>query len=159
MSVRASVSPTVVLKFESNLKQVSISEEDVARGYIDLPGTFLLTINSGKTAQNIVNILVDYEPHPSVFKSIEVAARPQADDLLTGDSAIAKYIDQLPPTASGPSRQPLKGMEGDKKFESAAGSEPVSSHGSVTSLSYRLVLADKVIPGNVSVPLTLSLQL
>jgi hypothetical protein len=165
MSVRAWVSPTVVMKFEASSMQLSVTEDDIARGYIDVPGTYRLTINAGRTMRHLANIIVDYEPNPYVT-SIQVAARtlqigePSSDTMLV---AVANYINGLPATAAGPSDEPQKHRESDRSVDRSVktfdGAETVSVRGSVTSLGYRLILPEKIKPGNISVPLTLSLQL
>ena len=156
LSVRALVSPTVVLKFQSSTVQISVSDEDIARGYLDVPGDYRLTVNSGKSVQHVVNVMIDVEPQPNIFKSIEVATRPREIGEPGGGTLLANYIDDvnaLPPTAAGPGSNP------HNRVERFGATESVSAHGSTTSLDYRVLLADKVKPGNISVPLTLSLQL
>lgn len=161
MSVRASVSPTVVMKFEASSMQLSVTEDDIARGYIDVPGTYRLTINIDKTMRHLANIMVDYEPNPNNFTSIQVAARtlqpdePGADTML----ALADYINALPATGAGPSDEPQSPAEGDRIVKTLDSAQTVSVGGSVTSFGYRLMLPEKIKPGNISVPLTLSLQL
>jgi hypothetical protein len=159
MSVRASVSPTVVMKFEASAMQLSVTEDDIARGYIDVPGTYRLTINSDRTMQHLANIMVDYEPNPYNFTSIQVAARTLQTDEPRSDTMLANYINALPATAAGPSDAPRKLTEGDRGVKTFDGAKTVSVHGCVTSLGYRLMLPEKIKPGNISVPLTLSLQL
>jgi hypothetical protein len=159
MSVRASVSPTVVMKFEASAMQLSVTEDDIARGYIDVPGTYRLTINSDRTMQHLANIMVDYEPNPYNFTSIQVAARTLQTDEPRSDTMLANYINALPATAAGPSDAPQKLTEGDRGVKTFDGAKTVSVHGSVTSLGYRLMLPENIKPGNISVPLTLSLQL
>ena len=155
----------MVMKFEASSMQLSVTEGDIARGYIDVPGTYRLTINAGRTMQQLANIIVDYEPNPYVT-SIQVTARtlqigePSSDTML---DAFANYTKALPATAAGPSDEPQKLRESDRSVDRSVktfdGAETVSVRGSVTSLGYRLILPEKIIPGNISVPLTLSLQL
>lgn len=159
MSVRASVSPTVVMKFEASPVQLSITEDDIARGYIDLPGTYLLTLNAGRAMQQLANITVDYEPNPYNFTSIQVAARTLQTSEPSSDTMLASYINALPATAAGPSDEPQTTMEGDGSVQTFDGADTVSVRGSVTSLGYRLMLPQKIKIGNISVPLVLSLQL
>ena len=169
MSVRASVSPSVVMKFEASPMQLSVTEDDIVRGYVDVPGDSRLTIDTDKTLRNIANITLDYEPNPYNFTSIQIARRsPQTVDpssdaarlanvqvaartLQTGeprsDAMLPDYLNGLPATAAGPSGEQLEGAQA------------VNARGSVTSLGYRLMLPAKIKPGKISVPLTLSLQL
>ena len=57
---------TQEMQFESSSMQLSITEEDIARGYIDVPGTNRLTLNSHRSAQQLANISLDYEPDPFI---------------------------------------------------------------------------------------------
>lgn len=181
ISVRATVSPTVVMKFESSSMQLSVTERDIERGYIDVPGTFRLTLNGDRAMQQVANVTVDYEPNPYNFTSIQVAARtletsePGSDTML----ALGLDVNALPATAAGRSdtskaneRSPdaklglaqdinepqssFENVESAKTFNSA---QTVNTHGSVTLLGYRLILPEKIKAGNISVPLILSLQL
>jgi hypothetical protein len=181
MSVRALVSPAVVMKFEASAMRLSVTEDDIARGYIDVPGNYRLTVNTDKILQQIANVMVDYEPNPYKFTSIQIATRalqpgepgfdymrpanvqfasrtPQSDEPRS-DAMVANYIDTLPATAAGPSVGLRKPTTGDRSATTFDGAEFVSVRGSVTSLGYRLMLPGKMKPGNISVPLTLSLQL
>lgn len=147
------------MKFEASSTQLSVTENDIARGYIDVPGTYRLTINTDRTMQHLANIMVDYEPNPYNFTSIQVAARTLQTGEPRSDTMLANYIDALPATAAGPSDQPQKPTEGDRSVKTFDGAQTVSVRSSVTSLGYRLMLPGKIKPGNISVPLTLSLQL
>ena len=179
MSVRALVSPTVVMKFEASSMRLSVTEDDIARGYIDVPGTYRLTINSDRTMQHLANIMVDYEPNPYNFTSIQVASRtlqkgePDPHDFASiqvaaqttesgesrYDTGLANHINALPATAAGSSGDLRKSMNDYQSVKNFDDTRTVSVRGSVTSLGYRLMLPEKIKPGNISVPLTLSLQL
>jgi hypothetical protein len=153
VSVGATVSPSVVLKFEGSSAPISISNQDIARGYIDLPGTYRLTVDAGKSVQQIANVVLDFEPEPNVFKSIEVASWSGERSGHAAGSFVADYINALPATAAGPGPKPRN----DPKSFGAL--QRVSVRGATTSIDYRLVLADNAKPGNISVPLTLNIQL
>jgi hypothetical protein len=179
MSVRALVSPTVVMKFEGSSVQLSITEDDIARGYIDVPGTYRLTITTDRTMQQLANIMVDYEPNPYNFTSIQVAARtlqtgePNPYDFMsiqvatralqTGeprtDTTLANFINALPATAAGPFDGATKNTEAGNSFGTVPRAPAPGGRASVTSLGYRLMLPENSKPGNISLPLTLSLQL
>lgn len=141
--------------------QLHVTEADIARGYIDVPGTDRLSIETDRTMQHLANIMVDYEPNPYDFTSIQVAART----LQTGEPgseamvAMAHYVNALPATAAGPSDSPQKTTQPDASVNTFDAAKSVSDRASVTSLSYRLMLPRNIKPGNISVPLTLSLQL
>ena len=165
VSVRAMVSPTVAMKFESGSTKLSVTEEDIARGYIDVPGTSRLTLNSDKSAQQLANVSVDYEPNASGFSSVQLATRTLPTGERNSDTTLAGIINALPATASGRSSDEAPGdAQGDAQGDarSKAGdeaAEPGRVRSSVTSLGYRLTLPKGIKPGDISVPLTLNLQL
>lgn len=159
MSVRASVSPTVVIKFEASSVRLSVTEDDIARGYIDVPGIYRLSINTDRTMRHLANIMLDYEPNPYIFTSIQVAATTLQRGEPRSDIMLANYIDTLSATAAGFSDGSHIPTDGKGSVTMFDGVEPVSVRGSVTSLGYRVTLPKKIKPGNISVPLTLSLQL
>lgn len=155
------MSPTVVMKFDASSMQLSITEDDIARGYIDVPGTYRLTLTGDRTMQHLANITLDYEPNPYNFTSIQVASLT----LQTGENnsdamlALANGIDALPATAAGRSDELQTPMEGDRNVKTFESTNNVSARGSVTSLGYRLMLTEKIRAGNISVPLILGVQL
>ena len=160
MSVTASVSPSVVLKYESTPTPLHVTEGDIARGYIDVPGADRLTIDADKTIEHLAKIMVDYEPNPYSFTSVQVASQ-----TLTGGAgsepmvALAGYVNRLPATAAGPSGEPRKAPQGRARVHTFDAAHSVSGRASVTSLDYRLMLPRNIKPGNISATLTLSLQL
>ena len=161
VSVRAMVSPTVAMKFESGSTKLSVTEEDIARGYIDVPGTSRLTLNSDRSAQQLANVSIDYEPNASGFSSVQLATRTLPAGERNADTTLAGIINALPATAAGRSsvdaREDAQGEARSKAGDE--GAEPGRVRGSVTSLGYRLTLPKGIKPGDISVPLTLNLQL
>ena len=181
VSVRAMVSPTVAMKFESGSTRLSVNEDDIARGYIDVPSTSRLTLNSDKNAQQIANLTIDYEPSSSGFSSIQLAAQtlPARERDAGGD--IASFVDTLPATAAGPAEErdadsgrlvdalPAtaaaawggagRSAPSDTATRGSDGTQPGQPRSSVTALGYRLMLPKGIKPGDISVPLTLNLQL
>jgi len=161
MSVTASVSPSVVLKYEGTLTPLHVTEGDIARGYIDVPGADRLTIDADKTIEHLAKIMVDYEPNPYSFTSVQVASRT----LQTGEGgsdrmvALASYVNTLPATAAGLSGEPQNAPQGGANVNTFNAAHSVSDRASVTSLDYRLILPKNIKPGNISATLTLSLQL
>jgi hypothetical protein len=69
ISVAANVQPTAVLKFQSKTVQLTVTPEDIARGYIELPASSLLSVNAGNLRPNVV---VDFTPTQGAFKSLEI---------------------------------------------------------------------------------------
>jgi hypothetical protein len=161
VSVRATVSPTVVMKFESGSTKLSVTEEDIARGYIDVPGASRLTLNSDRSAQQLANLSIDYEPNASGFSSVQLATRTLPAGERNSDTTFAGIINALPATASGRSSDDAReDAQGDTRSKAGdEGAEPGRVRGSVTSLGYRLTLPKGIKPGDISVPLTLNLQL
>jgi len=161
MSVSASVSPSVVLKYEGALTPLHVTEGDIARGYIDVPGADRLTIDADKTIERLAKIMVDYEPNPYSFTSVQVASRtlqtgePGSDRMV----ALASYVNTLPATAAGLSSEPQNAPQGGASVNTFNAAHSVSDRASVTSLDYRLMLPKSIKPGNISATLTLSLQL
>lgn len=161
MSVKASVSPSVALKYEATPTQLNVTEADIARGYIDVPGADRLTIDADRTLEQLAKITVDYEPNPYSFTSIQVASQT----LQTGEPgsepmvALASYVNALPATAAGSSGEPRKATRGAASVHTFNAAHSVSGRASVTALDYRLMLPKNIKPGNISATLTLSLQL
>jgi len=131
LSVSAIVRPATLLRFEGGSVELRVSAADITRGYVDVPAQAQLTIVSGKDVRGVVNVTVDFEPHPEVFRSIQVSARPNGN----GNAG--------------------NGNGGNGNGHKGSDPANVSS----TSLAYRLFLAGKAKTGNFSVPLTLSVQL
>jgi hypothetical protein len=72
ITVKASVQPSAVIKYEFKALQRSVTTEDIARGYIDLPASALLSVNAGKLAPLIV---VDFVPVEGHLKHIEIRSK------------------------------------------------------------------------------------
>ncbi|HSQ05623.1 MAG TPA: hypothetical protein VLN59_16400 [Burkholderiales bacterium] len=74
LAVSALVQPSAMVRFASTLDQLRIDETDIARGYVDLPGTVQLQVRSGASSQRVLNVTVEVEPNADV-KSMDVRAR------------------------------------------------------------------------------------
>jgi hypothetical protein len=72
ITVVANVQPTAVLKFQFTTVQLNVTAEDIARGYIELPVSSLLSVNAGKLVPNVV---VDFTPTEGAFRSLEIRTR------------------------------------------------------------------------------------
>jgi hypothetical protein len=161
MSVTASVSPSVVLKYEGTPTPLHVTEGDIARGYIDVPGADRLTIDADKTIEHLAKIMVDYEPNPYSFTSVQVASQTLQSGVAGSGRmvALANYVNALPATAAGLSGEPREATRGAASVNTYNAAHSVSDRASVTSLDYRLMLPKSIKPGNISATLTLSLQL
>jgi len=138
ITVMANVQPSVVVKYEFTALQRSVTAEDIARGYIDLPASALLSVNAGKLAPLIV---VDFAPVEGRLKYVEirsketkVAATADLDFLRTRLRALGEFGPYKPMAMPG-----------------SGASEAV--------LSYRIHFAGQAGPGNYSVPLTVNITL
>jgi len=146
ITVMANVQPSVVVKYEFKGLQRSVTAEDIARGYIDLPASALLSVNAGKLAPLIV---VDFVPVEGHLKYIEIRSKETK-------VAATELLDRLPAPGAGLLRAQLRalGEFGPDK--------PMAMPGSGASeavLSYRIHFTDQARPGNYSVPLTVNITL
>ena len=139
ITVMANVQPSVVVKYEFKALQRSVTAEDIARGYIDLPASALLSVNAGKLAPLIV---VDFVPVEGRLKHIEIRSKETK-------VAATELLDRLPaPGAGTPTSEDLDFLRAR-----------LSSGASEAVLSYRIHFADQARPGNFSVPLTVNITL
>jgi hypothetical protein len=136
LSVSALVRPSTVFKFEGGSVELHVSALDVVRGYLDVPTYAHLTIVSGKNVRRVVNVTVDFEPHPDVFKSIQISARPGGNGNGYGNEKGNE-------NGKGNGKGNGNGHEGGDVYYTSS-----------TSLGYRLILAGKAKTGNFSLPLT-----
>jgi len=135
ITVMANVQPSVVVKYEFKALQRSVTAEDIARGYIDLPASALLSVNAGKLAPLIV---VDFVPVEGRLKYVEIRSKETK-------VAAAELLDRLPAPGVGEELDFLRAR--------------LSSGASEAVLSYRIHFADQARPGNYSVPLTVNITL
>jgi len=134
ITVMANVQPSVVVKYEFKALQRSVTAEDIARGYIDLPASALLSVNAGKLAPLIV---VDFVPVEGL-KYVSIRSKETK-------VAAAELLDRLPAPGVGEELDFLRAR--------------LSSGASEAVLSYRIHFADSARPGNYSVPLTVNITL
>ena len=92
-TVVVNVQPTAVLKFEFTSVQLNVTAEDIARGYIELPASSLLSVNAGKLVPNVV---VDFTPAEGAFRSLEIRTRESftaasGQTLATASEAVLSY--------------------------------------------------------------------
>jgi len=134
ITVMANVQPSVVVKYEFKALQRSVTAEDIARGYIDLPASALLSVNAGKLAPLIV---VDFVPVEGL-KYVSIRSKETK-------VAAAELLDRLPAPGAGEDLDFLRAR--------------LSSGASEAVLSYRIHFTDQARPGNYSVPLTVNITL
>lgn len=130
LRVRATVEPSVVLRLEHAAAQVTVSQADIARGYVDLPESSLLSVDAGFLKPILV---VDFSPSGSAFASVEVKAAQ-----LTG---------------AGPE---LNGLASVEELTREAAAQKI---GTTTLISYRFRLANGVRPGRYPIPMTINVGL
>jgi hypothetical protein len=144
LEVRAAVVPSVVLSLENSAAQVSISEADIARGYIDLPESSLLSVNAGFLNPVLV---VDFSPSGSPFKSVEMVTVD-----LRSLVRRTQVLEDSPIVLAGE----LKAIP---SLADATRLVAALESGSATLISYRFRLADDVQPGTYPIPMTVNVGL
>ena len=153
ITVMANVQPSVVVKYEFKGLQRSVTAEDIARGYIDLPASALLSVNAGKLAPLIV---VDFVPVEGHLKHVEIRSKE-------AKVAATELLDRLPAPGGKPTSEDLDLLRARLRALGEFGPDkPVAMPGSGASeavLSYRIHFADQARPGNYSVPLTVNITL
>src|SRR2546428_6027187 len=153
ITVMANVQPSVVVKYEFKGLQRSVTAEDIARGYIDLPASALLSVNAGKLAPLIV---VDFVPVEGHLKHVEIRSKE-------AKVAATELLDRLPAPGGKPTSEDLDLLRARLRALGEFGPDkPVAMPGSGPSeavLSYRIHFADQARPGNYSVPLTVNITL
>ena len=69
LHVSATVRPSAVLRLEARAANVSISESDIARGYLDVPADALLRIDTGRLRPQVA---AELPPEGGPFSSVEM---------------------------------------------------------------------------------------
>ena len=154
ITVTADLQPSGVFKYEFKTLQLSLTAEDIARGYIDLPASALLSVNAGKLAPLI---MVDFAPVEGLFKSVEIRSEQTK-------VAATELLDRLPaPGAGKPTSEDLDLVRARlHALGEFAPDKPMampSSGAAEAVLSYRIHFADQARPGNYSVPLIVNITL
>jgi hypothetical protein len=167
MQVQATVKPSVVLRLQDAPAQVTVSQADIARGYVDLPQSSLLSVDAGLLKPVL---MVDFSPSGSVFAAVEVrtaelasvSRRASGGGASPGD--VAEELNALPATGLGrPSGPGAPGVEQDLKTLSSvqdiARIVAAQESGNTTLISYRFRLASGVRPGRYPVPMIINVGL
>ena len=154
ITVTADLQPSGVFKYEFKTLQLSVTAEDIAQGYIDLPASALLSVNAGKLAPLI---MVDFVPVEGLFKSVEIRSEETK-------VAATSLLDRLPaPGAGKPTSEDLDPVRARlRALGEFAPDKPMampSSGASEAVLSYRIHFADQARPGNYSFPLIVNITL
>ncbi|MGA8050140.1 MAG: hypothetical protein WCA09_08175 [Burkholderiales bacterium] len=162
--VQAAVKPSVVLRLEHFAAQVSITQADIARGYVDLPESSLLSVNAGFLKPVLV---VDFSPSGSAFSSVEVRTADVRGVVRRVDvsrAEVAEELNALPATGSGrPGGPGAPGVEPELRsissVDDALRMAAAYESGTTTLISYRFRLANGVRPGTYPVPMTVNVGL
>jgi len=154
ITVTADLQPSAIVKYEFKTLQISVTAEDIARGYIDVPASALLSVNAGKLAPLI---MVDFAPVEGLFKSVEIRSEQTK-------VAATELLDRLPaPGAGKPTSEDLDLVRARlRALGEFAPDKPMvmPSNGAAEAvLSYRFNFADQARPGNYSVPLIVNITL
>lgn len=153
LTVYTQVRPSGAFRVDVRAAQLQVSEADIARGYVDVPLGSVISIDSGRV---LPAVLVDFTPLMGVFKSVQLRAdyswrvAERGPDLLN-----VAALESLPPTAAAKPMSPAR-PHLLEKFVTESRTPPGAT---VTGLSYRFNLVDKVMPGRYPVPLTVNVDL
>jgi len=142
LEVQAAVEPSVVLQLEQRAVRVTVSEADIARGYVDVPENALLSVNAGFLKPVLV---VDFSPTGSVFTSVEV----MTTDLRSAAQRL-RGLDWL---------NDLRGTKGFTSLDEALRFTAAEQSGTMALIGYRFRLAAGVRPGSYPVPMTVNVGL
>lgn len=149
LAIVVTVQPSATFRLDSRLLEVTVSEEDIARGYVDLPASSVLSMDVGRLHPIIVAQL---EPVESAFRSIEI----QGESTMLATSV----LEALPAAgASRPSAQDVDFVGAQMRKLSKPAATAPTLRGSANVLSYRINLFDWVRPGRYTVPMTVDIGL
>ena len=148
------------MKFEVVPINISISAEDIARGYIDVPVGSLLSIKSG---QALPPVIIDFTMGDGVFTAVEVREREQAKlesmggirrtELGPDDTTTEELIKKAPvPSGDVASERKMKEGAG-----SAGAGETSSKDRNTGVYAYRFRLSSKAKPGEYQIPVILNI--
>jgi hypothetical protein len=87
MGVSATVQRSAVFRMNDSFQQLSSSNIDFSKGYVDLPGTIQILVNSGASTRRVLNVTVEVEPNPELVRSIQMRARTDDATQLAGAQA------------------------------------------------------------------------
>lgn len=152
VSVRAVVRPATAMKFEFESSKLHITEEDIARGYIDVPGTSHLTINGDINRTQFANVIIDFEPNPSGFSSIQLNTRTLANGERDSNASPGGIVNPRPVTEAITSQERQEAPDAYERTGLGRASSLT------TSINYRLMLPKGSNPGDLSVPLLVNLR-
>jgi hypothetical protein len=149
--VSAQVRPSAVFKFDVKTSRISVSEADIAAGYIELPASSLLSM---KTPGLDPVVVVDFTPVEGLFKSVEVKTSHgwRLADRLSDFPLTSASLNALPASGAG---KPAALAPMVEKLR------PVAETGEdlFTAFSYRFHLGAKIVPRSYRVPMTLNINL
>jgi hypothetical protein len=142
LEVQAVVKPSVVLQLDQRAVRVTVSESDIARGYVDVSENALLSVNAGFLKPVLV---VDFSPTGSVFTSVEI----MTTDLRSAAQRL-RGLDWL---------NDLRGTKGFSSLDEALRYTGAEQSGTMALIGYRFRLAAGVRPGSYPVPMTVNVGL
>ncbi len=153
LTVTAQVQPSAVLRYEASSAPLTVTPEDILRGYIDVPRASLLAVNAGMLTPSVI---VDFTPVAGLFESVDIRAEKV--------NVAAARLSELPPPGAG---RPIAVAEDALGASLKTLAEPVASNvpetiasgGTASTLTYRISLSQSAKPGNYPLPLTVSVNL
>jgi hypothetical protein len=155
--VSAVVQPSAAVKLVVVPINISISTDDILRGYIDVPVGSLLSVKAGQT---LPPVIIDFSMGDGVFRSVEVRDRDQAK-VQSLDST--RRTDASASTEDSPGSDKKDAAtsagtdEGKKSVESAQFGDSSAGDGNSAPVAYRFRLSDKARPGQYQIPVVLNI--
>jgi hypothetical protein len=98
MGVSLVVQRSATFKVADTFQQLDVSSADFSKGYLDIPGTLQFVVNTGAQTRRVLNVTVEVEPNPELFRSIQMLARSKP---LADAAADAKSQDDASSIALG----------------------------------------------------------
>ena len=71
MTITALVQPSTTFTYSDDFQQLDMTNIDLSKGYLDVPGTFQFVVDAGTPMQRVLNVPVEVKPDPELIQSIE----------------------------------------------------------------------------------------
>ena len=76
MTITAIVQPSTTFTYSDNFQQLDMTNVDISKGYLDVPGTFQFVVDAGTPMQRVLNVPIEVTPDPELFRSIDERPHP-----------------------------------------------------------------------------------
>jgi hypothetical protein len=87
MGVSANVQRSATFRVIDTFQQLTTSNIDFSRGYVDVPGMLQLVVNPGSSQRRVLNVTVEVEPNPDMVRAIQMRARSDDAANVAGKAA------------------------------------------------------------------------